>query len=67
MTVFRLTIRDQGLAKGPPRDALAAFRQSRYLERIDRERGEKGKTSVSSCAWSRSLPLGGPFKSDAPL
>ncbi|MBZ5562843.1 MAG: TIM barrel protein [Acidobacteriia bacterium] len=49
-TDVRPMLREWRRSKGLAEDPLAAFRQSGYLERIARERGEKNKSAVASYA-----------------
>ncbi len=49
-TDVRPMLREWRRSKGLSEDPLAAFRQSGYLERIARERGEKNKSAVASYA-----------------
>ncbi len=49
-TDVRPMLREWRRSKGLAEDPLAAFRQSGYLERMARERGEKNKSTVASYA-----------------
>ncbi|MGD0616830.1 MAG: TIM barrel protein [Bryobacteraceae bacterium] len=49
-TDVRPAIREWAVSKGLPADAMDAFRESGYLERITTERSEKNLASVSSYA-----------------
>ncbi len=49
-TDVRPMLREWRRSKGLPEEPLAVFRQSGYLERIARERGEKNKSAVASYA-----------------
>ncbi len=49
-TDVRPMLREWRRSKGLAEDPLAAFRQSGYLERVARERGEKNKSAVASYA-----------------
>jgi L-rhamnose isomerase/sugar isomerase len=46
----RPAIREWAASKGLPVDPMDAFRQRRYQERIETERGERNKASVGSYA-----------------
>jgi L-rhamnose isomerase/sugar isomerase len=46
----RAAIQDWRVSKGLPKDPLAAFRQSGYLERITKERATRNSHSVTSYA-----------------
>jgi L-rhamnose isomerase/sugar isomerase len=43
-------IREWRRSKGLPEDPLAAFRESGYMERINRERAEKNQSAGGSYA-----------------
>jgi L-rhamnose isomerase/sugar isomerase len=49
-TDVRPVIREWAVSKGLPPDAMDAFRQSGYLEKITAERGAKNMAAVSSYA-----------------
>jgi L-rhamnose isomerase/sugar isomerase len=49
-TDVRPVIREWKRSKGLPEDALAAFRESGYIQRIERERGQKNQSAGGSYA-----------------
>ncbi len=49
-TDVRPVIREWAVSKGLPADAMDAFRQSGYLEKITAERGQKNMAAISSYA-----------------
>jgi len=49
-TDVRPVIREWRRSNGLPEDALAAFRESGYMQRIDRERGKKNQSAGGSYA-----------------
>ena len=49
-TDVRPVIRERKRSKGLPEDALAAFRGSGYMQRIESERGEKNQSAGGSYA-----------------
>jgi L-rhamnose isomerase/sugar isomerase len=49
-TDVRPVIREWAISKGLPADAMSAFRQSGYLEKITADRGQKNMAAISSYA-----------------
>jgi L-rhamnose isomerase/sugar isomerase len=49
-TDVRPVIREWSISKGLPADAMDAFRQSGYLEKITADRGQKNMSAMSSYA-----------------